>query len=347
MASCTSALGTTTYTYDAVNRLTAESGPAGNFSYSYDANGSRLSDSGGSYTYSATSNRLTARHGHAVTTDAAGNITSDGMGHTYVFNQRGYLSEARLNGVLLANYFYDYRGLRTRKVTTAAAPQGAQSVYFTYDEAGHLIEESGTTGAPIRTYVWRDDTPLAQIDHLPSRRIIYLETDHLNTPRVARDQARNVVWIWVSDAFGAIQPNQNPSGLGVVTINLRFPGQYYDQETGLYYNWQRYYDPGSGQYIQSDRIGLRGGSFSTFAYVGGNPLRRVDPSGLDWIYQQHTGQTYYQPPASAGGGPPEPIGSPGYSGNGLGLNNFEYVNAPFVGPIPEGTYQIGPAYDHK
>lgn len=280
IASHTSALGTTTYSYDALNRLTAETGPTGTRSYTYDANGNRLSDAGGSYTYAPTSNRIATRYGKAITTDAAGNITADGQGHTYAYNQRGYLSEARLNGVLLATYIYDYRGLRARKVTTAAAPQGAQVVRYTYDEAGHLIAETSGTGAALRTYVWRDDTPLAQIDHLPSRRIIYLETDHLNTPRVAKDQARNVVWTWDSDAFGATQPNQNPSGLGNVTINLRFPGQYYDQETGLHYNGFRYYHPGMGQYIQPDPIGLRGGSFSTYAYVGGNPLRWSDPRGL-------------------------------------------------------------------
>ena len=280
IASRTTAQGTITYSYDALSRLTAETSPTGSQSYTYDANGNRLSDGLGNYTYSPTSNRITSRYGKAITTDAAGNITADGQGHTYVYNQRGYLSEARLNGVLLASYTYDYRGLRTRKVTTAAAPQGAQVVRYTYDEAHHLIAETSGTGAAIRSYVWRDDTPIAQIDHVPSRRIIYLETDHLNTPRVARDQARNVVWTWDSDAFGATPPNPNPSGLGVVTINLRFPGQYYDQETGLHYNGFRYYHPGMGQYIQPDPIGLRGGSFSTYAYVGGNPLRWVDPSGL-------------------------------------------------------------------
>jgi RHS repeat-associated protein len=293
VATRTTSFGTTTYTYDAVNRLTSETGPIGNFSYSYDANGSRLSDSGGSYTYRATSNRLTARHGHAVTTDAAGNITADGLGHTYVYNQRGYLSEARLNGVLLATYYYDYRGLRTRKVTTAAAPQGAQVVRFVYDEAGHLIEELGTSGAPIRTYVWRDDTPIAQIDHVPTRHIRYFATDHLDTPRAAMDETGKVIWRWESDAFGSTPANEDPDGDGVkTTVNLRFPGQYYDQETGLYYNWHRYYDPEMGQYTQSDPIGLAGGSFSTFAYVRGNPISRKDLKGLDdwesfgqWVQQ--------------------------------------------------------------
>ena len=279
ITSRTSPLGTTTYTYDALNRLGSEAGPAGIQSYAYDANGNRLSDGAGSYTYSPSSNRMATRHGAGVTLDAAGNITADGLGHTFVYNQTGRLAQVLNGTTLLASYYYNYKGERTRKVTTAAAPQGAQTVIYHYDEASHLIGESTGTGAALRTYIWRDDTPLAQIDYVPSRRVIYFDVDHLNTPRAARDQSGAVVWRWEGDAFGSTPPNENPGGTGVVTVNLRFPGQYFDKESGLDYNGQRSYDPATGRYIQSDPIGLEGG-INTYAYIGGSPLADIDPSGL-------------------------------------------------------------------
>ena len=73
-----------------------------------------------------------------------------------------------LSGTLLATYHYDARHRRTRKETTAAAPQGAATVLYAYDQADHLLAETDASG-PIRSYVWRDDTPVAQIEHRPTR----------------------------------------------------------------------------------------------------------------------------------------------------------------------------------
>lgn len=103
--------------------------------------------------------------------------------------------------------------------------------------------------------------------------LTYLHTDHLGTPRIASDENATSVWSWDGDAFGIGTPT------GTATINLRFPGQYYDHESGLHYNWNRYYNPETGRYISSDPIGLNGG-LNTFAYLSANPVMFVDPEGL-------------------------------------------------------------------
>ncbi len=88
------------------------------------------------------------------------------------------------------------------------------------------------------------------------------------------------MWRWISDPFGTTAANDDPDGDGTTfTLNLRFPGQYFDTETGLHYNYFRYYDPATGRYVTSDPIGLEVG-LNTYGYVGGNPVGLVDPKGL-------------------------------------------------------------------
>ena len=110
-----------------------------------------------------------------------------------------------------------------------------------------------------------------------------LNADHLGTPRAITSTTTNQkVWEWKNDdPFGANLPNQDPGATGTVfQFNLRFPGQYYDAETGTHYNYFRDYEPATGRYIESDPIGLKGG-LNTYAYVYDNPLSNVDPRGLD------------------------------------------------------------------
>jgi RHS repeat-associated protein len=109
----------------------------------------------------------------------------------------------------------------------------------------------------------------------------FIESDQLNTPRLVTNAANQPVWQWDNnDPFGNNMPNADPNSTGTAfEFNLRFAGQYFDQETGLDYNFYRDYDPSVGRYVESDPIGLAGG-INAYAYVGGNPVSFTDPFGL-------------------------------------------------------------------
>ena len=287
--------GVRTYDYDERQRLWLEQGYTGNREHEYDRNGNRATDGAtapGSptlATYVPDSNRIATLNGGAVTVDAAGQITNDGL-NTYTWDAAGRLKTVSRDGQLRATYHYDHRHRRTRKVTTAAAPQGAQSIRYQYDDRDRLMAETTDTGVPLRSYVRADDRLVAIAEHVAQGgvyqiRMLYLELDHLGTPRQARREGGTVVWRWESDGYGTIPADEDPDGDGQKTsVYLRFPGQYYDEESGLHYNWHRYYVPRLGRYLSSDPIGVAGG-INTFGYVGGNPVSYTDPDGLNPVWR--------------------------------------------------------------
>jgi len=103
---------------------------------------------------------------------------------------------------------------------------------------------------------------------------LYIAPDHLGAPHQITDASGNTVWLWDQDPFGNGVPG------GTFSYDLRFPGQFYDPNAKLHYNYYRDYDPNTGRYIESDPIGLRGG-INTYAYVAADPVNLVDRLGLD------------------------------------------------------------------
>jgi RHS repeat-associated protein len=273
--------------HDANSRLTSVVTATTSWAIAHDPNGNRteLSLSGVPSTYvtEATSNRLTAMTNPARSFgyDSAGNTTSDSAGYTASYDLPGQLAVLARGGVT-ARYTYDTERRRIRKFTSAG-PQS--TVIFVYDLQGQLLGEYDAQGRAIREYVWLDDVPIAVFMPDPSDAagaplVYFIHTDHLNTPRMVVDRAGRPRWSWLAEPFGTTAPLTNPAWLGEFTFNLRFPGQYADAESGLFYNWNRYYRKEGGDYTQSDPIGLASGSLSTYTYVSGNPLLGVDSHGL-------------------------------------------------------------------
>jgi len=162
-----------------------------------------------------------------------------------------------------------YNPLGQRVLKTLA--NGSKEIYH-YDESGQLIAVLDCTGTTLREYIYWGNQQIALVNN---GTIYYIHNDHLNTPQVITNQSQQVVWIGDYEPFGKVASNANNS----IEIFSRFPGQYLDNETGLYYNYFRDYDPSVGRYIESDPIGL-GGGINTYAYVGGSPIMNFDFYGL-------------------------------------------------------------------
>ena len=167
-------------------------------------------------------------------------------------------------------YTYNALGQRIKKIN-----QNGLSTVFHYGPNGELLYERDANGN-TKVYVWLDGRPLARIDN--DAQIYYYHVDHLGTPQAMTNQSGATVWKADYEPFGKAAVKVN-----TVENNLRFPGQYYDRETGLHYNYFRDYDPGTGRYVEADPIGLEGG-MNIYGYVGGNPVGRTDPLGLYWWF---------------------------------------------------------------
>ena len=271
-----------TYAYDPLYRLTGLKDGNGNAieSYTYSKTGDRLSKTAsglatGTYGYQSGTHWLTSVGSSARTYDANGNTTGSATGGEtfgYGYNGRNRMTVVQRNNQTVATYSYNAMGQRVAKSSTF--PQTVNQ-RFAYDEASQLIGEYGTTN---RDYIWLDNLPVATVDTAGATSTVsYVHADGLNTPRAVTNATGSTIWQWAnqSNPFGEQQPTSNNG----YVVNLRFPGQYYDIETGLSHNVNRDYEAASGRYVQSDPAGLYGGH-ATFSYVNSAPLSGIDPLGL-------------------------------------------------------------------
>jgi RHS repeat-associated protein len=301
-----------TFAYDALSRLTGATGKYGAQSFTYDSVGNRTGQTatppGGSpaadtYNYPGTSHQLTSISGANATSfsyDAAGNATSKGA-TAITYNGAQRVATLTQGATQVVNT-YDFSGVRAAKQTTQAALTTSNWI-ATYDQTGRMLAERDQVSGALREYIYLGALPVALINSsLPppaQPAVLFFHVDHLGTPQKLTDMSAAVVWEGTYEPFG-----KATVGLSLVEQPLRFPGQYFDAETGLHQNWHRDYDPSIGRYLQSDPIGLDGG-LSTYAYVASNPLKSVDPTGL-CMSAPHCGENL---PDLPGGNGPDDVSS--------------------------------------
>lgn len=276
--------------YDKVGQLTSSSAPSGDEGFFYDDVGNREEyRANGETLYlgiAPTSNRLTSLGKKFeevdIDYDDNGNLTQTiTMAMTYSggnrvidftvpiieeyfgYNEFNQFSSHTKQG-LTTTYRYNGLGHRVSK-------QNSQmSSLFVYDLSGTLLSEK--TGADVKDYIYLHGAP---IGYIKNGQLYFVHTDQVSRPELITNTSGAIVWQANLKPF-----NRTVKSTSIGEFNLGFPGQYYDSESGLWYNINRYYDPETGRYTQSDPIGLAGG-MNTYAYVGGNPISYIDPLGLD------------------------------------------------------------------
>jgi RHS repeat-associated protein len=144
---------------------------------------------------------------------------------------------------------------------------------FTWDGAGQLplLLQEATSGATTSYIYGPSGLPLEEIT--PSGTPYWYHHDQLGSTRALSDSSGSVQATYSYDPYGNLTTSS-----GSVSTPLRFAGEYTDVESGLQYLRARYYDPTAGQFLTRDP--LAGLTHSAHAYVGGNPLNMVDPTGL-------------------------------------------------------------------
>ena len=276
------------FQYDAREHLSRASGGYGQIDFDYDSVGNRISrvltdgpvSVTDSYSYPSDSNRLqsivtSAGASRSLTHDLAGNVIQDdrfGTVYGYDYNAAGRMARFTLNGALQAEYKYNALG---QQVVQHNAVIG-QIIHVVHDLDGNRIAEydvdPGTgTASLLREYLWANGEPVAVVDGATDA-VYFIRTDHIGRPLFATDVTGAKVWEASYLPFGGVRVSSGDA------IALRFPGQWFQSESGLHQNWMRDYDPTTGRYIQADPLGLVDGA-SVYGYALQNPGRYTDQRG--------------------------------------------------------------------
>ena len=220
--------------------------------------------------YSA-ANQLLSLAGEDYRYDAWGNLIEVRQGsknRRFLFRSGNQLREIHDDGQPIARYRYDALGRRLAKDT----PHGRTR--FFWAGAQLLREEFRSAGrTSYREYLWHPELALL-LGIWHDGRLYSVCSDHRCAPLCAFDETGKLVWQAEYDPFG-----RATVVVEEIDIPWRLAGQYHDAESGLHYNFARYYDPRLGRYLSPDPLGTKGGCFNHYLYANGDPINQVDPLG--------------------------------------------------------------------
>lgn len=250
----------TTFGYDANGNRTSTIGTGGNVSASFDAQ-DRLHQSGATtYTYASGGELLTKTEPNVGTT-------------TYSYDVHGNLGRVALPTGTVIQYQVDGLNRRIGRLVNGVRTHG-----WLWSGTLRPVAEVDAAGTLVSRFVY--GTAINVPDYLVRGSQTYrLVTDHLGSVRLVVDVASGVVVQQLAyDAWGQVTLDTNPGWQP-----FGFAGGLYDPATGLVRFGARDYDASVGRWTSKDPIGFDGGDSNQFAYVGGDPVGRLDPSGLDWV----------------------------------------------------------------
>lgn len=256
------------YAYSTLNQLTqTDSSPT----YSYDTADNPIQLSGGTNQAFDSSNELcwtSTATGTSCSTPPTGATTYsyDARGDRTTIaapggtTTLGYDQARRLTSYgSSTTYTYNGDGLRMTKTT------GGTTENYTYDQSGHILRD-GTTNLVYGP----SGLPLEQI---AGTTVAWYHHDRLGSTRTLTDSSGNVIATYTYNPYGSVT-----ASTGTATSVIGYAGAYKDSESGYLYLINRYYDPGTAQFLTVDPAYASTGS--RYGYVGGDPLDGVDPSGL-------------------------------------------------------------------